>query len=82
MKRIVEKWLSTRTHKAGVGSSIPAYVTMKTPLVWKATGNHLIKSTSLEKLRALSLVSTTLEIDNKYISIYIHTYVYRHISIY
>ena len=37
--------------------------TMKTSLVRKATGNHLIKSTSLEKLRALSLVSATREIE-------------------
>ena len=29
----------------------------------KATGNHLIKSISLEKLRVLPLISATLEIE-------------------
>ena len=33
------------------------------PLVRKPTGNHLMNSTSLEKLRALSLVSATLQIE-------------------
>ena len=36
----------------------------KTPLVRKATGNHLMKSTSLETLRALFLVSATLEFEH------------------
>ena len=36
---------------------------MKTPLERKATGNHLINSTSLENLKALSLVSATLDIE-------------------
>ena len=53
-----------RTHNTGVVSSIPPCVTFKTPLVRKATGNHLMKSISLEKLRALSLVSATLEIEH------------------
>ena len=44
----------------GVVSSNPTRVIIKTPL---ATGNHLIKSTSLEKLRAVSLVSAKLEIE-------------------
>ena len=39
---------SVYTHCAGVLSSNPVRVTMKTPLVRKATGNHLVKSTSLE----------------------------------
>ena len=44
----VVHWLSVRIHNAGVGGgSYPARVTMKTPLVRKATGNHFIKSTSL-----------------------------------
>ena len=34
--------------QAGVISSNPARATMTTPLVRKATGNHLMKSTSLE----------------------------------
>ena len=34
---------------AGVVSSNPARVTMKTPLVRKETVNHFMKSTSLEK---------------------------------
>ena len=36
----------------------------KTLLVTMTPGNHLIKSTSLKKLRALSLVYATLKIDN------------------
>ena len=47
----------------GAVNSVPPCVTMKTPLLRKAMGNHLIKSTSLEKLRALSLVSATLKIE-------------------
>ena len=35
----------------------------KTPWMRKARGNHVIKSTSLENLRALSLVSATLEVE-------------------
>ena len=35
----------------------------KMPLMRKATGNHLIKSTFLEKTQSLSLVSGTLEIE-------------------
>ena len=43
-------WLSMRTHNTGVVSSIPPCATFKkTPLVRKATGNHLTNSTSLEK---------------------------------
>ena len=38
-----------RTLNTGVVSSIPSCVTYKTPLVRKATGNHLIKSAPLEK---------------------------------
>ena len=52
-----------RTHNTGVVSSIPPFVTFKVPLVRMATGNHLMKSTSLDRLRALSLVSATLEIE-------------------
>ena len=50
------QWLSMRTRKTGVVTSIPPCVTIIMPLVRNATGNHLIKSTSLGKLRALSLV--------------------------
>ena len=57
------QWLSVRTHNTGFVSSNPKRVTMKMPLVRKVTVNHLMKSTSLEKLRALSLVSATLEIE-------------------
>ena len=53
-----------RTHNTWVVSSIPPSVTFKTPLVVrKATGNHIMNSTYLEKLRALSLVSAKLEIE-------------------
>ena len=52
-----------RTHNTGVVSSILPCVTLKTPSVRKATGNHLVNSISLEKLRALSLVSAKLEIE-------------------
>ena len=42
----------------------PSMCHFKTLLVRKATGEHLTNSTSLEKeLRALSLVSATLEIE-------------------
>ena len=44
-----------RTHNTRVSSSIPLCVTIKTPLVRKATRNHLIKSTSLEKLQSSHL---------------------------
>ena len=47
-----------RTHNTGV-----ARVTIIRQLVRKVMGNHLIKSTSLEKLRAVSLVSAKLEIE-------------------
>ena len=57
------KWLNMWTHKTGVVSSIPPYITFKTPLVRKVTGSHLTNSTSLEKLRALSVVSAMLEIE-------------------
>ena len=50
-----------QTHSAGAVSLIPPYVTIKTPLVRKATGTTS-ESTSLEKLKTLSLVSATLEI--------------------
>ena len=56
-------WLSMWTDNTAVVSSIHPCVTIKAPLVRKATGNHLIKSTSLEKLRVLSLISATLEIE-------------------
>ena len=38
--------------KHGVVSSNPARVTIKTPLVRKATGKDLMKSTSLEKTQS------------------------------
>ena len=38
-----------RNHDTRVVSSSPTRVTIKTPLVRKVTGNHLIKPTSLEK---------------------------------
>ena len=46
---VVVLWLSVRTHYAGVVSSIPPCVTIKSPLIWKVTGNHLIESTFLDK---------------------------------
>ena len=46
-----------------VASVIPPCVTFKAPLARKATGNHLINSTSLGKLRALYPVSASLEIE-------------------
>ena len=39
-------------HNIGTVSSIPPCITIKTLLFWKATGNHLIKSTSLEKTQS------------------------------
>ena len=52
-----------RAHNTRIVSSIPPCVTFKTPLARKATGNHLMNSTFLEKLRAASLVAATLEIE-------------------
>ena len=52
-----------RTHDTWAVSSTPTCVTVRMQLAMKAKGNHLIKSTSTEKLRALSLVSATLEIE-------------------
>ena len=43
------KWISMRPCNIGLVSSNPAHVTIKGALMRKATGNHLIKSTSLEK---------------------------------
>ena len=51
------KWLSVQTRKTGVVSSNPARVTIKTPLVRKAMGNHLTKAVSLEKVSELCLLS-------------------------
>ena len=45
----VVSWLGIRTHNTGIIGLNPPRVTMKTPLVRKATGNHLMNSTSLEK---------------------------------
>ena len=56
-------WLSVRTHNVGVVSSNSTCVIRKALWMRKATGNHLIKSTFPAKLRALSLVSATLEIE-------------------
>ena len=47
------QWFSVKTHNARVVGSNPASVTIETPLVRKAMGNHLIKSTSLEKPESL-----------------------------
>ena len=44
-------------HKAVIIGSSPAFVTIKTLSVWKAMGNQLMKSTSLDKLRALLVAS-------------------------
>ena len=44
-------------HNKEVVNSNPTRVAMKMALAKKATGNHLIKFTSLEKFRVLSLVS-------------------------
>ena len=52
-----------RNHNAGVVSSNPARVTIKARLLRNATANHLTKSTHLEKLGALFLVSATLKIE-------------------
>ena len=41
-----------RTRNTGVVSSNAARVTIKTPLVMKATGSHFIKSTPLEKTQS------------------------------
>ena len=50
---VVEWWSGVMVkhadHNAGVLSSIPPCVTIEMPLVRKAMGSHLMKSTSLEK---------------------------------
>ena len=51
-KCAVAKWLGMRTHNTGLVSSIPPCVTFKTPFVRKATGNHLMNSTSLDKTQS------------------------------
>ena len=51
------------TQNTGIVSSNPARVPIKTPLLRKATGNHFIKSISLEKFRAVFLFSDMLEIE-------------------
>ena len=56
-------WLHMQTHNTGVFILIPPCVTTKTPLARKSTGSRLIKSISLEKLRALYLASATLEME-------------------
>ena len=48
----VAQSLSVQTHNAGVITSIPPCVAFKTPLVRKATGNHLMNSTSLERTQS------------------------------
>ena len=48
----VAQWLNMRTHNTGIVSSIPPCITFETPLVRKATGNHLMNSTSLEKTQS------------------------------
>ena len=52
-----------QTHNTGVMSLNPISITIKAPLVREATGNHLIQSPFLDKLRALSLFSVTLKIE-------------------
>ena len=37
-------WLNMQTHNAGVVSSILPCITIKTPLMRKATGNHVLKN--------------------------------------
>ena len=55
-------WRSGKScHNTGVVRSILPCFTM--PLVRKAMGNHFMNSTSLEILRALSLVSAMLKIE-------------------
>ena len=50
---IVVPWrIIMRTHNTGVVSSTPPCVTLKTPLVGKTAGNHLMNSTSLEKTQS------------------------------
>ena len=53
-------WLSARTHNAGVVSSNPASVTIKGLLARKVKGNHLIKSTSLEKTMASATLKSSM----------------------
>ena len=48
------------------GISLQSGVIKKVYFLQTATGNHLMKSTSLEKLGALTLVSATLEIEHAF----------------
>lgn len=56
-------WLSVRTLNTGVKSSIPALLTIKTPLTSQSTGNTLIKSISLEETQSPVPVSATRQLD-------------------
>ena len=61
VKRLKISYISLAYIKS---SSIPPCVTIKTPLVRKGTGNQFIKiHFPRKRLRALSLVSATLEIE-------------------
>ena len=51
------------THNTGFVSLISPCATKKAPLMRKATGNHLLKSTFLEKAQYPVLVSATIEIE-------------------
>ena len=60
MDNMYNRWcrgVSMRSHNTGVVGSIPPCVTVKTPLARRAAGNHLIKSTSLEKTQMTLLRS-------------------------
>ena len=46
------QWFSMPSHNTGVVGSIHPCVTFKAPLVRKATGNHLVNSSSLEEIQS------------------------------
>ena len=58
---IVVKYADSQHRGCQLDSSMCHF--KKTLLMRKASGNHLMNSTSLEKLRALSLVSATLKME-------------------
>ena len=50
---ISKLFLMVPCDNTGIATSNPTRITMETPLARKATGSHLIKSTSLEKAQSL-----------------------------
>lgn len=68
-----------RTHKTGVFSSLLPFITIETPSVRMAAGNHLIKLTSLEKITLMPVCGFCYAW-NKCVAIYIFMQKYTHFN--